>query len=68
MEQHLKNIIDGMRQVLVLWSDNDYVIPTRGDFHKDAINLRNDAKHISSGLYKNVNKKKYAKTHDSESA
>ena len=40
MEQHLKNIIDGIRQVLVLWPDNDYVIPARGDFRKDAINLR----------------------------
>ena len=62
--QHLKNLLDGMRQVLVLWPHSDYVIPSRGGFRQDAANLHGDYKRVAAGLYKNANLKRDAKAHD----
>jgi hypothetical protein len=58
MERHMKNILDGMRQVLVLWPEADYVLPSRGDFRKDNGNLRSDAGRVAEGLRKNLKKRK----------
>lgn len=68
MTKHLKNLLDGARQVLVLWPDNNYVRPERGDFYKDNYNLRSDAARIASGLRENVKKKKHGKAHNRECA
>jgi hypothetical protein len=48
----LKNIIDGMMNVLVLQSDNDYIRPDKCDFSRDAANLRSDFNHVASDLRK----------------
>lgn len=68
MGQHLKNILDGMRQAFALWPENDYVRPSRGDFRKDNANLRADAERIAAGLRKNIKNKKHGKAYDREHA
>jgi len=68
MGQHIKNILDGMRQVLVLWPESDYVRPSRGDFRKDNSNLRSDVGRVAEGLRKNIKKRKYGETHNRERA
>jgi hypothetical protein len=50
MTQHLKNIIDGMRQVLVICPVNEYVRPTRREFLTDNANLRSDVSRVANGL------------------
>ena len=43
MGKHLKNILDGMRQALVLVpAPRDYVRPQRGEFARDAQRLNGD--------------------------
>jgi hypothetical protein len=41
-----------MRQVLALEVEDDYLRPSRYDFHRDYSSLRDDARRISSGLRK----------------
>lgn len=52
MGKFLLNVIAGARQALVLMPDDDYVRPVRGDFHRDAKVLREDAKRVARGLRK----------------
>jgi hypothetical protein len=54
MNKHLKNWLEGISQALVLYPDQDYQYPQRGDFKIDAARLRSDASEIAKGLYKNV--------------
>jgi hypothetical protein len=54
MNKHLKNWLDGVGQVLVLYPEQGYFRPQRGDFRKDAAALRSDAAKIAKGLHKNV--------------
>lgn len=68
MGKHLKNLLDGARQVLVMWPESDYVRPSRGDFGKDSDNLRADVQRIARGLRDNVKKKKHGKAYDRECA
>jgi len=56
MNHHLKNWLDGLGQVLVLYNDQDYLYPQRGDFRQDAFALRNDAAKITKGLRTNLSK------------
>ena len=55
MSKHLENFLDGIAQVLVLWPEDDYTIPRRGDFRKDAAALRQDAAKVGKGLRKSLN-------------
>ncbi|WP_017365271.1 hypothetical protein [Methylococcus capsulatus] len=64
MGKHLKNLLDGAWQVLVMWPESDYVRPSRGDFGKDSDNLRANARRIARGLRDNVKKKKPGKAYD----
>lgn len=48
--EHLKNFISGARRVLVLDTGGEYVRPSRGDFIKDMISLRGDARRVASDL------------------
>lgn len=52
MARLIKNILDGMRQVLVLWPDEYYVRPSRQSFRADVKLLRQDAERVSRGLRK----------------
>ncbi|MDD2722397.1 MAG: hypothetical protein PHH59_00035 [Methylovulum sp.] len=56
MNRHLKNWLDGISQTLILYPEQDYCRPQRGDFRKDAAALRSDAAKITGGLRKNVTK------------
>lgn len=50
--EHLKNLLEGARQVLVLDTGSEYVIPTRKGFADDVAALRSDARNITSDLSK----------------
>ncbi len=57
MNKHLKNWLDGVSQALVLYPEQDYLRPQRGDFRKDANALRGDAAKVTQGLRKNTTKR-----------
>lgn len=50
MGRLLKNLLDGARQVLVLYPDGDYNRPRRGDFSGDLKALRDDANRVGNDL------------------
>lgn len=50
MTDHLKNLIQGMRQVLVLRSQPEYVYPARQDGQRDAAALAGDMKRIGADM------------------
>lgn len=50
MSKHLKNILDGMRQALVISPSTGYERPTREGFHKDNRALKNDSKNVIRDL------------------
>lgn len=52
MGKHLKNILEGLRQALVLDSQGDYVRPAKGDFRRDQQALNGDAKRIAADMRK----------------
>lgn len=56
MNKHLKNWLDGISQALILYPEQDYFRPQRGDFRKDAAVLRSDAAKVARELHKNVSK------------
>lgn len=56
MANLIKNILAGVRQVLVLWPDSQYTIPNRDGFQKDAKILRGDARKVAADLRKTVTK------------
>lgn len=68
MGKHLKNILDGAQQVLVLWPEDDYIRPKRGDFLIDHNNVRADCGRITEGLRRNVKKQRYGETYNRECA
>jgi len=47
--EHLKNILEGARSVLMLYGGEDYVRP-RGGFARDAALLQGDARRVSDAL------------------
>jgi len=59
MGQLLRNILSGARQVMVIWPDDDYIIPGRDGFAQDARALGKDARQIAYGLRKSA--KEYGK-------
>jgi len=48
--EHLKNILSGACQVLVLDNGDGYVRPSRGDFRRDMTSLRADARRVATDL------------------
>lgn len=56
---HLKNLLEGARQVLVLDYGAQYIRPSNNGFAKDISSLRGDSKQIMSDLSKTT--KKHAK-------
>ena len=57
----LKNILDGMANVLVLHPDSDYIRPDRTGFSRDAANLRGDLGNVANDLRNKV--VKYGENH-----
>ncbi|TAN71039.1 MAG: hypothetical protein EPN17_02480 [Methylobacter sp.] len=53
--EHLKNLLEGAKQVLVLDTGSQYIRPSRNDFSKDMSLLRGDARRISTDMNKVVN-------------
>ena len=51
-----KNIIDGARQVMILFPDADYIRPKRGDAAADLDNLRKSVRSVSNDFSKKVQK------------
>lgn len=58
---HLKNIIDGMGQALVLSPKNDYVRPSSEGFRADSKALKGDASAVAKDLRDVLSKKQYGK-------
>lgn len=56
MTKHIKNIIDGARQVLVIRPDENYVRPLRTAFQRDAYVLRKDMGSIAKDMNKTIRK------------
>jgi hypothetical protein len=54
MNKHLKNWLDGVSQALILYPDQDYQRPQRGDFKNDAAVLRGDVAKVATGLHKKL--------------
>lgn len=54
MNNHLKNWLDGVSQALVLYPEQDYLRPRRGDCQNDAAALRGDVAKIANGLRKSL--------------
>ncbi|MDD4914271.1 MAG: hypothetical protein PHW13_04435 [Methylococcales bacterium] len=47
---HLKNLLEGARQVLTLRPESSYIRPDRGGFARDAAKLRADSGKIAQDL------------------
>jgi hypothetical protein len=56
MTKHIKHIIEGARQVLVLMPAERYVIPSKSDFLRDVKVLRQDANQIARDINKTIKK------------
>jgi len=56
MTKHIKNIIDGAMQVLVIRPDENYVRPLRTAFQRDAYVLRKDMGSIAKDMNKTIRK------------
>lgn len=54
MNFHFKNWLDGISQALILYPEQDYLRPQRGDFQNDAAALRGDVAKITHGLCKSL--------------
>jgi len=54
MNHHLKNWLDGVSQALVLYPEQDYLRPRRGDCQNDAAALRGDVAKIANDLRKSL--------------
>ncbi|MBI4680408.1 MAG: hypothetical protein HY753_04160 [Nitrospirae bacterium] len=56
MGKYLKNLLQGISQVLILYPDDNYVHPSKGDFRNDNKVLRKDANQIAKDLNKTIQK------------
>lgn len=52
MARTIKNIINGIRQALVLYPEADYVYPSKRGFYADALFLRRDNRRVARDLRK----------------
>jgi hypothetical protein len=63
MGKHLKNLLDGARQALILCPESEYLRPRRGDFRQDAEALRGDAPRVANGLRRALKKERDGQAH-----
>ena len=59
MTKHIKYILQGIRQILVLSPEDDYIRPSKFDFGGDIAALRQDSSRVSRDLKKTL--KRYDK-------
>ena len=64
MIKHLKNFLDGASNVLVLWPDEDYVRPQRGDCLTDYTFLHRDMGKVAKEMRKALKNQKHAQAHN----
>jgi len=57
----LKNILAGASQVLVLFPNDEYIHPSKGDFRKDALLLREDSVNVAHDLCLTTARTRYGK-------
>jgi len=55
-KRNVDSFLDGMRQAFVLFPEQDYIIPSRKDFYRDASALRGDAFVVARELRKETAK------------
>jgi hypothetical protein len=68
MVKQLKNFLDGASNALVLWPDDDYVRPQRGDCFSDYYSLTQDMGQVAKDMRKALKKQKSAQTYNRKSA
>lgn len=56
MTKHIKYILQGARQVLVLLPNDKYVLPSKYAFSHDVGELRKDSKRVVKDLNKSLSK------------
>jgi len=56
MTKHIKNILDGARQVLILKPSSGYVVPSKYGFSSDARALKEDSRRVARDLNRTVKK------------
>lgn len=56
MSNHIRRLIEGVQQALVIDPGSSYIVPQRGDFHLDNRALRGDARQVANGLRTNAKK------------
>lgn len=56
MGKHMRRVLEGVQQALTIDTGAEYVIPRRGDFRRDIESLRGDARRVTQGLQKNLEK------------
>ena len=56
MTKHIKYIINGARQILVLMPNDNYVLPSKSDFFDDVKTLRKDVNRVAMDLKKTIKK------------
>ncbi len=54
MTKHIKYILQGIRQILVLSPEDDYIRPSKFDFWGDIVALRQDSNRVSRDLKKTL--------------
>ena len=54
MTKHIKYILQGIRQILVLSPEDDYIRPSKFDFWEDIVSLRQDSNRVSRDLKKTL--------------
>jgi hypothetical protein len=53
----VKNFLDGAGSVLVLFSDQGYIYPSKSDFKTDSRNLAADARNLAIDMNKTIRKR-----------
>jgi hypothetical protein len=56
MTKHIKHILQGARQVLVLIPAAKYVVPSKHGFARDVAELRKDSKRVARDFNKTLSK------------
>lgn len=56
MSKHVRNILNGAKQALVLMPASGYVVPSKSDLHADVRSLREDGRRVARDLNKALRK------------
>jgi hypothetical protein len=56
MGQLLKNILEGARNILVIWPETEYIRPDKHSFQRDNKALRSDSKRVIRDMNRTIKK------------